>query len=134
MDQEVLQLLGGLNLRRAIDRDVTDRLEEVLGLPLPNGYREFLSEFDGGEGWVGQAYLILWGEAELLEGNKALSVDEFLPGCILFGSDGGGMAYGFIVSQTGSEVMTVPYIPMDLSEAEVMGGSFREFLETLALS
>lgn len=51
---------------------------------------------NGGEGTIGEdSYLRLWKIEEIIESNKGYSVEEFAPGLIIIGSDGGGTAYGF---------------------------------------
>jgi hypothetical protein len=47
---------------------------------------------NGGEGSVGDTYVILWRIEELIEMSKAYDVAEYAPGLFLFGSDGGGEA------------------------------------------
>jgi hypothetical protein len=52
------------------------QLETDASLRVPEDYARFLQEADGGEGFVGNAYLILWRAGELLEMNKAYQVAE----------------------------------------------------------
>ena len=48
---------------------------------------------NGGEGFVGRAYLILWPIEKLRELNDAYQVEQYAPGFLIFGSDGGGEAF-----------------------------------------
>jgi hypothetical protein len=70
-------------------------LEKDLGKKLPVNYVSFLMEMNGGEGSIGSSYLILWPAEEIVEINEAYNVSDWAPGVVIFGSDGGGEAYGF---------------------------------------
>jgi SMI1 / KNR4 family (SUKH-1) len=73
-------------------------VQVALGLNLPPDYTDFFRRFNGGEGFVGNEYLMLWKLEDLDQFNREYEVAEYLPDVLLFGSDGGGEAYGF---QTG---------------------------------
>jgi len=72
------------------------------------------------EGWVGEnAYLQLWSSEEVPELNAGYCVDEFMPGVILIGSNGGGTAIGIDGRSTAREdarYLAVPYLPMSWEE------------------
>ena len=75
----------------------------------------------------GGAYLL---EAdELLPFNVAHEADEFYPGYLLIGSDGGGEAFA-IDKATGNFVMT-PFIGHDEETPVVVGRTWQEFLDYL---
>src|SRR3954464_2022763 len=76
--------------------DAVHQLQDKLGVRLPDDYALFLQEeADGGEGVIGSTYIILWRVEQVLELNAAYHVSEFAPGLVLFGSNGGGEAFGF---------------------------------------
>ncbi len=82
---------------------------------------------------VGGGYVDIWpsGELELL--NDRYAVDEFAPGLTLFGSDGGDNAYAFQADAQGAtRIVKVPFIPMSLSEATMVGRSFEALMEAVA--
>jgi len=62
--------------------------EESVGRKLPATYGQFLAVHDGGEGFVGENYLILWSIVELASANRDYQVEEWVPGLLLFGSNG----------------------------------------------
>ena len=101
------------------------------GLRLPKDYEKFLQEMDGGEGFIGNAYLILWHAGELLELNKSYAVAEFAAGLFLFGSDGGGEAFAFDMRSDAKPIVSVPFVGMELEVARPVASNFKAFLEEL---
>ena len=99
---------------------------------LPTDLREVLEASDGAEGFINKHYVMLWGAAEIIDCNKSYEVGLYAPGLILFGSNGGGEAYGFDTrSADAMPVVKVPFIGMALKYANVEASSFTEFLEKL---
>lgn len=99
---------------------------------LPGDYIEWLRQTNGGEGFAGENYLILWRAEELEDFNREYEVGEYAPGLILIGSTGGGEAYAFDTRETGWPVVRVPFIGMSLKYAIRVGGTFSDFLASLA--
>jgi hypothetical protein len=86
------------------------------------------------EGFVGNAYLILWRVGELLEMNKAYQVAQYAPGLFLFGSDGGCEAFAFKARSDAKTIVSVPFVGMELRLARPLGSNFKAFLEELSNS
>jgi SMI1 / KNR4 family (SUKH-1) len=107
------------------------QFESNAGLRLPEDYAEFLKQADGGEGFIGDSYLILWRVGELLELNTAYQAAEYAPGLFLFGSDGGGEAFAFDTRSEARPIVSVPFVGMDLSLTRSIADTFTEFLEEL---
>jgi hypothetical protein len=107
------------------------QFETKSGFRLPDDYAQFLQQTNGGEGFVGNAYVILWRAEELLEMNKAYQVTEYAPGLFLFGSDGGGEAFAFDTRSDANPIVTVPFVGMELKLARSVAHSFEAFLEEL---
>ena len=102
------------------------------GVNLPQDYTAFLRQSNGGEGLIGpNSYLILWSVEELVSLNEAYQVNEYAPGLLLFGSDGGGDAYAFNTKEC-NHIVRVPFVGMDVSAVEQLADDFGGFLETLA--
>lgn len=121
-----------LSRRRPVTGEAVEAFEKMSGMKLPSDYVEFLETTDGGDGFIGDsAYVILWGVEELLSMNQAYEVQSHVPGLLLFGSDGGGEAYGFDARTGEWRVVRVPFVGMAWELARPMGASFREFLEAL---
>lgn len=102
--------------------------ETDAGFTLPADCAQFLQENNGGEGFIGNRYVILWCVEELLKLNKAYAVVEYAPGPRLFGSDGGGEAFAFDMRLDSKPIVSVPFVGMDLNLARQVAGCFREFL------
>src|SRR5262245_8861751 len=107
----------------------------VTGRTLPQDYIDFLKRNNGGEGYIGHEYVMLWKLEELDEFNRDYEVPEYLSDVLLFGSDGGGEALGFRVSQGPKwQVIKVPFVGMSPDLCEEVAGSFSEFLTSLRKS
>ncbi len=88
-----------------------------------------MQEVDGGEGFVGNAYLILWRAGELTEMNRAYQVTDYAPGLFLFGSDGGGEALAFDTRSEAKPIVSVPFVGMELKLARLVASNFKALLE-----
>jgi SMI1 / KNR4 family (SUKH-1) len=106
--------------------------ERQLCATLPAEYAQFLKLTNGGEGFIGKsAYLLLWSIEELASTNWSYEVQKYAPGLLLFGSDGGGEAYGFDIRNPQAPIVQVPFVGMDWSLARPMGETFSSFLKRL---
>jgi hypothetical protein len=105
--------------------------ELSLTLGIPDDYLEFLALHNGGEGFVGDNYLVLWAAEDLVTYNREYEVDTYAPGVFLFGSDGGGEAYGYDTLSDPKSIVRLPFIGMDRSNIEVVANRFSDFLNVL---
>ena len=113
--------------------DVVESTQMSLGQSIPDNYLKFMREANGGEGSVGgDSFLMLWKLDELEEFNRDYEVSDYCKGILLFGSSGGGEAFGFDTRQTPWTVIQVPFVGMDESAIEKVAGSFSGFLERIA--
>ena len=69
-------------------------ISSINGISLPKQYIEFIKKHNGGEGDIGESWLILYPIEELQEINDDYEIQEYLPGNIIIGGDGGGELYG----------------------------------------
>jgi len=125
------RLLAKFNGNPRADEHLIRRFETESGFRLPEEYAQFLQHANGGEGFVGNAYVILWRVEELLEMNKAYRVAELAPGLLLFGSDGGGEAFAFDTRSGAKRIVSVPFVGMELKLARAIAVDFKMFLEEL---
>jgi hypothetical protein len=116
-----------------IDSLQVREFEEQTGLELPSDYVSFLRQFDGGEGFIGSdAYAMFWRLGELDEMNRAYQVDDYAPGFLLFGSDGGGEAFAFDTRTKTMPIVSIPFVGMDVDSARVVASTFDDFLLKLS--
>jgi hypothetical protein len=109
------------------------RLEEEGDFELPRDYAAFMQRSNGGEGFIGpNAYVIFWRLRDLVEMNRAYRVEEFAPGLLIFGSDGGGEAYAFDTRTSGMPIVSIPFVDMEPSLARMIAPTFDGFLEALS--
>jgi hypothetical protein len=128
---EQAKILDHFNRREgALDAQVAEA-ETTLGKRLPVEYIEFLRFSNGGEGFVGEHYLILWGAEELGPSNRDCEVEEYAPGLLMFGSDGGGEAFGFDTRVSDWPVVVVPFIGSGWEDALPLVDSFGGFFQRL---
>jgi hypothetical protein len=126
------RLLANLNQSVPATAAAVEDCERQLSVKLPCEYVEFLKRTNGGEGFIGKsAYVILWALGELASMNQAYEVQKYAPGLLIFGSDGGGEAFGFDTRSPEWPVVQVPYVGMTWDLARPMGATFDEFLERL---
>lgn len=121
----------GLELNPPVEEKKVRKVESELGVTFPSDYIEFISFSNGAEGSIGENYLILWSIDEIIELNDAYGVNDFAKGLVLFGSDGGDKAYAFDTRTNELNIVTVPFIGMDLEEVNTCSNTFNAFLQFL---
>jgi hypothetical protein len=131
MNAGVKSLLADFNGNPGASTKVLDAVEETWGHRLPLDYRQFMDEMDGGEGFIGKKYLIMWKAEQLLQYNQEYQVDEYAPGIFLFASSGGGEAFGFDGRQNDLDVVQLPFIGMSLQDAKKVANNFADLLSRL---
>ena len=77
---------------------IGEMIEKINEVVLPKDYVEFMKKHNGGEGDIGETWLILYPLEELQEINDDYEIEEFLPGHIIIGSNGGGELYGIDIN------------------------------------
>lgn len=60
---------------------VLEKLQRLLGVELPGDYRAFLEAGDGGEGFVGEDYLVLWRAGSFIHSTKTMKFKPTHPDC-----------------------------------------------------
>src|SRR4051794_18456447 len=110
---------------------VVDDLSASLGVALPSDYLDFLRQHNGGEGFIGDNYIIFWKAEELADFNREYEVEKYAPGILLFGSDGGG--YGFDTQSAATPIVRVPFIGMERRYATPVAEDFPDLFAKLAI-
>jgi len=134
MNASIRRLLVDFTLEPGASPKNLQYLNTIEGVDLPNDYRSFLEEANGGEGFIGAEYLILWKAEELEQFNREYEVETYAPGLFLFGSNGGGEGFGFDTRSTPYKVVQVPFIGMELKYASHVADSFLDLLEKMSRS
>jgi SMI1 / KNR4 family (SUKH-1) len=109
-----------------------ESVERHFGCVFPEQYKAFMSQRDGGEGFIGKRYLVLWRVEELIEFNQGYESNEYAPGLLLFGSNGGGEAFAFDLRDPSLPIRMVPFIGMSLHDAVLIADTFNNFLARLS--
>ncbi len=133
MNKTVVELTARLEKKAPANALLIGQIENQLGISFPPDYREFMSRSNGAEGPIGpSSYLQLWPVEEIPKLNEIARVSDFAPGLVLFASDGGSTSYAFDTRQRDkTQFVQVPDVPLSLDEAEVLGQTFLQFLESL---
>jgi hypothetical protein len=101
----------------------------ALEKPLPSEYVAFLRQANGGEGFLGLTYALLWPAEDLIAFNQDYEVDDLAPGFFLIGSDGGGDAYAFDLSREDGTIYRLPFIGMERRYAVRVAEHMNSFLQ-----
>lgn len=132
MNKQIREYLKDVTLNQATTLAVIKKSEIEFGITIPSDFKTFLKEHNGCEGSVGEnAYLVLWSIEDIVELNEAYEVNEFAPGLLLIGSNGGEQAYAYDMRFDAKPIVSVPFIGMELGEILPCANTFEEFLEYL---
>jgi len=130
--ESMLELLAGCTMRTGATESQIASLQRWAATELPSPYLDLLGKTNGVEGFVmDNSYLILWPAEDVRKNNEGYSVDEFAPGLMLIGSNGGVTAYGFDTRRRTGEIIEVPFIGMSLDEVRAAGKDLEDFLRRI---
>lgn len=124
-------LLREFSARPGATDEQISSAETKMGVKFPEGYSQFLRRQNGGEGAIGESYAMLWDVSELASKNESYRSNEWAPGFLIFGSDGGGEAFGFDTRNPMWPIVRIPFIGMEWGAAEPLGDTFDQFLDNL---
>jgi len=125
------ELLAGFQVNAPSPAAQINSAEAALGVTLPADYRTFLEMSDGGAGYIGEDYLVLWRAAELHPFNRDVEVSEYADGLVGFGSDGGGEMFAFDTRFQPPPVVIVSFIGMSHEDAIVVADDFTGLLRRM---
>jgi hypothetical protein len=128
MDSELEKVFNKACFTPGVSKDTTEATQSGLKIKFSAEYIDFLTTTNGYEGPLGNRYLVLWPVDKLDEFNKSYHVENFAPGLLLFGSDGGDIAYAFDVRSPHISIVEVPFIGMSLDEVKIISSTFYGFL------
>lgn len=127
-----------INLHAAFHRfdpastEQLDLLRRTTGKLFSSEICDFLACCNGGEGFIGEQFLRLYSVEQLLCLNPAYKVDEFMPGFVLIGSNGGGEAYAINARLTPAPVFQIPFIPMTEAYGRLTAPSVSSWYQSFA--
>lgn len=130
MNEEYKIYLDNFDRNEKIDITRILEVEKELKVKFPIDYVDFMQEFNDGEGFVGKEYLIMYKMHEIIEVNDDCQVSEYVPGIILFGSNGGGEHFAF--DYRGSEIKYI-IIPsmLDYDDIIIQSTTLKAFFKRL---
>src|SRR5262249_49133489 len=122
--------IGSWNPAPPATKESVELAEQCLKLTFPDVYKDFLCYSNGGEGDLPiQLGLVrFWSADELADANADYEVEQWIPGFIGIGSNGGGEMIAFDTRQECWGVYLVPFVPMDEAEALPLAPDFESFL------
>jgi phosphoribosylaminoimidazole (AIR) synthetase len=120
-----------INNNPGVSPELISEIEAEIGVNFPKDYVELMSRINGMEGSVGNSYIRLWAINELIEMNEGYSVQEFAPGILLIGTDGGGEAFAFDLRDNEMKIIQIPFIPMDVDNIIFCGNDLNSFYNYL---
>ncbi|WP_367871858.1 SMI1/KNR4 family protein [Luteolibacter sp. Populi] len=128
MEPKNEDLLKDFDSNEGVSTEIFRKSESELGCKFPPDYVEFMLACNGGEGFIGHQYVILWRAEELAEFNREYEVGEYAPGLTLFGSNGGGEAFAFDTRNDKMSVCMLPFIGMSRSPVKELADGFSGFI------
>ena len=130
---EMMKYFSEDDLQSPASEAEISRSEKELGFGLPKDYREFLLQSDGYNGYIGdKGYAQLWSVGELASNNTGYNVGDRVSDLTLIGSNGGPTAYGIDFHDGRVSFVSIPFVPMQRNEIRRLGGTFAEFIASLA--
>jgi hypothetical protein len=125
------QSMSGFTALPPVSAETLRTAERDIGTILPDDYRSFLLQHNGGDGFIGEHYLILWSAEELSIFNEGYEVSKHAPGLLIFGSTGGGDGFAFDTRTSPYRVMQIPFVGMGVAEEFLVAGGFNELLDAM---
>jgi hypothetical protein len=128
MNTDMRKFTKALSLNSGAPSETIESFEQRFQIVFPGDYKHFLSTSNGASGFVGESYLLLWSLDDMEEINQLSNLEEYIPGLILFGSDGGGETYAFDTRQSRLSFVKFPSIGVNSENVEFCGHTFYDFL------
>jgi SMI1/KNR4 family protein SUKH-1 len=125
-----------VTLARALDKPpgatlaALTALEAQVGAHFPEDYRAFVQSTNGAEGPVGEGYLSMWPVEEIALLNEQYEVAAFVPGLVVFATDGGNT--GYAVDTTSHAIVEISLIGMSREGLVPRGRTLRDLLEFIS--
>lgn len=126
------KILANVKIKGTTTMKNINKIEEDMGISLPQDFKVFLEKHNGMEGGIGEnSYLQMWSIEDIFLRNRRLQVNDFAPGLVIIGSDGGDMAYAYDTRETAMPIVEAPFIPLKLQEVTFCANDLAGFFEYL---
>jgi hypothetical protein len=111
---------------------LTENKINKMDLPknIPSDYFELIKFCNGGEGFIGEEYVVLYKLEELKQINIDYNVQKYTPEIFLFGSNGADEAIAFDFRTNEKKYILIPFI-FEYDGIIELGDSINEFLERI---
>ena len=107
-------------------------IKDKIGFDLPQDYKDYATEYDENEDFIGKEYVRLWSLENLIDWNTDYQIFENLPNTIAIGDNGNGEFIGIhFVKNIYYEIILSTYIDLDPEYNIEIGKSFTDFIERL---
>lgn len=130
MNSEIKKYIFEMELNAPTSMQIFAEVESQLGIKFPQDYVDFMLLSNGCEGIIGDSYLRIWPIEDIIKMNQAYEVDEYVPGLIIFGTNGGGEAFAFDKRTESIKYIMVPFM-FDFDDVIELGDSLINFFERL---
>lgn len=117
-------------LEQAPSPDALDRLHIAVAEIRDEDYRSFIRAHNGGEGFVGEGYLVIDGIDSILATLHRAS--EYGTAFLPFGSDGSDGLFAFDTSASNWPVLVLPLTSASPEDVRQVALGFRDFIEKLS--
>lgn len=130
MSENYRKFIKSLTLGHGIPINSVKSIERELGISFPEGYVDFVTFSNGATGSIGEyEYIDIWAVEELMTRNRGYGVEEFSPGLLLFGSNGGGLGYAFDFREKKVSFIEIHFMDLGTNDYCFCGHTFLDFLD-----
>lgn len=132
MNNSIINMVNSMELNKPADETKITEVENQIGVQLPIQYKQFMLYSNGAEGELGEnSYLVIWPIEEIISLNEAYSVNQYTPGILYFGSDGGDIAYAFDIRNENVTIVEIPFESIHIEDAQLCAYDFNDFIEKM---
>jgi hypothetical protein len=125
-----LELLKKLSARGKTSSELNQSLVSRIDFDIDKNYLNYILDTNGGEGFLGQSYVLLYEVNDLLALNPYYEDHDFCNRIFVIGSNGGDCAYA--IKKETSEFLALPFLDMNEEACQFIGKNFNEFLGSLS--
>jgi hypothetical protein len=135
---DLMRLLGGEFAWDGNPPSAQVEIDQLVGwFPIapPTEYLDWLRKSDGGTAIrsVYPTYARIWSAEMVPKNNEGYQVQDWVPGFVGIGDDGGEVIVGFDTrSGPPYPVLAVPFMPMEFESSERLASDFAEFIGKLS--